>query len=554
MARSAGSTLDAAIFAWGREKLAWLRQPGRLLSLALSLAPLAMVCLAALANAHIFREAQIDDSYITFRYADNLGRGLGPVYNAGEHVEGSSSFLFFVLLAPIIRMGCDPLAVARVISMAAFVATVAVAYGTVLVTASQWPRLLAMGAAVLVASSSSLAYYANPGLETDVYALLVMLAFALLVRPGAGHGWIVAAGMAAACRPEGPLFFPALLALATLRCALREGPKGAVAHASRAIGVFLLVFGPVLAFRLAYYHAWVPNTVVAKAGATARLHGLDLRAVVTTLAGGEGASEVRETFRRFSFGWVFVLAGLASRRTRFAVAAALCVAFGCAALTIWSDGDWMGRGRLLTPVIGPLAVAIALGTGAAVDAVASRWRRRSVWELAAACSFAVLASGMFSDRHFETHSQRTIADLRWLGSRLRANSRDDDLLATDIGGRVPYYSRMRTLETFGLCDPYIARHGKPWARMGKTDFDYVVARAPTFYLFNFATGARDLFREPAFRDHQSEYLAVLTPGYLAGAGKLLLVRKDRPALDQLAQDLGASLTDARVELHRLNLL
>jgi hypothetical protein len=137
---------------------------------------------------------------------------------------------------------------------------------------------------------------------------------------------------------------------------------------------------------------------------------------------------------------------------------------------------------------------------------------------------------------------------------LRAQARDDDLLATDIGGRVPYYSRMRTLETFGLCDPYIAVHGKPWARMGKTDVDYVIARRPTFYLFNFAAGASALFREPAFREHQGEYFAVLTSEYLAGTGKLLLVRKDRPGLDQLAQALDASLTDAREELRRLRLL
>ena len=32
-----------------------------------------------------------DDAFITFRYAQNLVEGLGPVYNPGERVEGYSS-------------------------------------------------------------------------------------------------------------------------------------------------------------------------------------------------------------------------------------------------------------------------------------------------------------------------------------------------------------------------------------------------------------------------------------------------------------------------------
>jgi hypothetical protein len=40
-----------------------------------------------------------DDGYVTLRYADNLIRGLGLVYNAGEHVMGTTSPLFTFLLA-----------------------------------------------------------------------------------------------------------------------------------------------------------------------------------------------------------------------------------------------------------------------------------------------------------------------------------------------------------------------------------------------------------------------------------------------------------------------
>src|SRR5687767_8859993 len=41
----------------------------------------------------------VDDAFISFRYADNLARGLGLVYNSGERVEGYTNFLWTVLLA-----------------------------------------------------------------------------------------------------------------------------------------------------------------------------------------------------------------------------------------------------------------------------------------------------------------------------------------------------------------------------------------------------------------------------------------------------------------------
>src|SRR5580700_1207941 len=40
-----------------------------------------------------------DDAYITFRYAANLARGFGLVFNPGERVLGTTSPLFTFILA-----------------------------------------------------------------------------------------------------------------------------------------------------------------------------------------------------------------------------------------------------------------------------------------------------------------------------------------------------------------------------------------------------------------------------------------------------------------------
>src|SRR6266850_3566739 len=48
---------------------------------------------------------QVDDAYIVYRYARNLARGDGFVFNPGERVEGVTCFLWTVVLAPFSAAG-----------------------------------------------------------------------------------------------------------------------------------------------------------------------------------------------------------------------------------------------------------------------------------------------------------------------------------------------------------------------------------------------------------------------------------------------------------------
>jgi hypothetical protein len=86
----------------------------------------------------------------------------------------------------------------------------------------------------------------------------------------------------------------------------------------------------------------------------------------------------------------------------------------------------------------------------------------------------------------------------WLAKKLATVARDDDLLATDMAGVVPYYSGMRTIDMNGLCDRDIALHGKPLGAMGKLDRPSVIRRRPTFFQPNFVGEMRALYDDPSF--------------------------------------------------------
>lgn len=65
----------------------------------------------------------IDDAYISFRYAKNLIKGQGLVYNPGELVEGYTNPLWVLLLAPFIGLGFDPGRISQVLGGAFACAT-----------------------------------------------------------------------------------------------------------------------------------------------------------------------------------------------------------------------------------------------------------------------------------------------------------------------------------------------------------------------------------------------------------------------------------------------
>ncbi len=65
----------------------------------------ALSIFAVLAQFWIFRSFVFIDSFITYRYAENVGRGLGFVYSPGERVLGTSTPLLTLILAGMDRLG-----------------------------------------------------------------------------------------------------------------------------------------------------------------------------------------------------------------------------------------------------------------------------------------------------------------------------------------------------------------------------------------------------------------------------------------------------------------
>ncbi|WP_103341636.1 hypothetical protein [Amycolatopsis sp. CA-126428] len=473
-----------------------------------------------------------EDALVTFRYAQNIADGNGPVFNPGERVEGYTNFLWLVLVAlPRAAFGADVRTTAVVLGVVA-------ALGCVLVSCFLVNRIVAaprpaigVAAAVLTASAGGLAVYGASGSEVPLFVLLVLATgYALAARRPVVAGVLVA--FAVMTSPEG-LVVAVLAGLWLAGAALkgRHSWWAPVGYVQSAL-VFLI---PRLAWRATFYQHFVPAPLAAKLGGTldarvaagwpylsgfALAHqgflllglvaavALALRRTETAARGDAvvGAAAVRGSREAPARGEAAV--GTAASRvaespargnavvgTAVEARALLWLLFamaaGLATAAVLIGGDPGPSWRLLAPLPPLLAVAAAGTYGVlTVNVVAKPSPRPKPWTggtrlvPVTACGLAGIAIlvSVFSpemlDRVRVWHSHGTeLAEIGgWLGDYLPPGS----VVSTAAPGALAAHGGpLLIIDVLGRTDDHIAREGRHDGGTA-TDYDYVVnVRRPT---------------------------------------------------------------------------
>lgn len=194
----------------------------------------------------------VDDAPITYRYAENLAQGHGFVYNPGEHILGTSTPLYTLLLAGL-RMFGVPIPLASTVinfgaSLAIFGLVIAL---TRLTTGSPWAGALA---GLYLLTQGSFLRFTMSGMETPLYTLIILAAFWALAREK--ESWAaVWAALAFLMRLDGLAVMGAVgLVLLLYR---RRIPW-------RAVLIFLVLVAPWLLFATLYFGSPLPQSMLAK--------------------------------------------------------------------------------------------------------------------------------------------------------------------------------------------------------------------------------------------------------------------------------------------------
>ena len=420
-----------------------------------------------------------DDPFITYRYADNLARGLGFVYNPGERVLSTTTPFFTLLLAGLSHLWPD------IPRLANLIGALSIPVGGLFIwdLAQSWETPAAGWAGLLLYPLFPLLLMTQSS-ETPLYLACCLGAYACYARRK--YTWTATlAALAVLTRPDGVLV-PVLLAAGfTLGPAGFSGASGIPPRVSGwrqrlsaipwpAVLVFLSLTLAWFIFAWSYFGTPIPATLAAK-----QHQG----AMAISERFGPGFSTILRWYsaRHYQF-----MAGLAILGLVYALARRrawlLILAWPALYFTAYSI---LGVSRYFwyyAPLVPGFIVGVGLGISALAGLLGMVAGKRSarLSYLPSILAGCLLAGLIFTLRgsllRLPQQPDNRLAIYQAVGNWLAANTAPGSSVGTLEVGIIGYYARRPMIDFAGLIQPQIA------AQLGaRTGFEDSALWAASYY-------------------------------------------------------------------------
>ncbi len=432
-----------------------------------------------------------DDALITLRYAKRLLQGFGLTWTEGQPVEGYSNLLWLLMAALFGWIGVDLIQAVRILGFVCFTAAMAA-----IVYAHFQPQIsksLPLVTALLTfALAAPVAIWTIGGLEQPLVAAL--LAWTLvLCRPifetediSFRRLQLPALLLALLCltRPDGALFTAAVV----LTILLTKGINYRTFRIAFSIILLPVIFYlGQLGFRLMYYGEWVPNTALVKISFSLK-HLLD------------GLKYIKNGFTALSplseLTLITVIVTLRNKTQRARIIFLLVPALIWIVYLASIGGDIFPGWRQFVPII--VLMGLILAQGALWFEQKNRNSTlKKIVPLLLIGLFALYSyNQLFDYRNRFAKLKRWEWDGQVIGLLLKKGfGQAKPLLATTIGGCIPFWSELPTVDMLGLNDYHIPRHppenfGQGWIGHELGDGEYVLNRKPDLIILTRPQGRR----------------------------------------------------------------
>ncbi len=423
----------------------WASAPN--LFVVLSLASVAVYLAASAAGG--FLGFPLDDAWIHQTYARNLGT-LGEFsFIPGQLSAGSTAPLWSALIALGYVLRLEPRAWTYALGLVCLSLNAWLAYRLV---QQWWPerRRAARLAGVFVALEWHLAWSAVSGMETALFAALVLAVFVIPANRAAWLGALV--GVSVLVRPDGLTLLPFVLARVWLGRPQGGRPQGSPLRAIINCGLgYAAIFVPYLLFNDWLGGSFWPNTFYAKQAE----YAVTREAPLLERLGQVGLQPFIGAQALLIPGLIGgVVASLRQRQWERLIPLAWAAAFIGAYLTrlpvIYQYG------RYVMPVI-PLLVALGVGGLAGLLQLNAThlWPRilSRVWLAATGAlvlTFWGIGAGLYQ-RDIAIIETEMVATARWINQ----NTPPIALIAAHDIGALGYFGNRRLLDMAGLISPEV---------------------------------------------------------------------------------------------------
>ncbi|NTY58822.1 hypothetical protein [Mycolicibacterium sphagni] len=395
--------------------------------------------------------APIEDAAILMRYAEHLAQGDGIVWNVGEPpVEGATDFLFMVSVAGVHCLGPSIETAARLIAVLAHFSTLGLIYiGMRSVQRS----------GIVPACLSGLYFAVGPGLffaaayfGTPFFVFAVAAAWLLAQRVIIGGRrrirdllyFSLACLAAGLIRPEGVLISVFLLVALGVVLPVKVFGRAALVFGA----IFIVLGGAYFLWRWSYFGYPLPNPFYVKGGGQ-------------LYADGIRDSVLHSRILLLPFIPAFLLSVRSSSTFRLGICFSIPI-IATTVMWIFLSSEMNFGGRFQYPVLamGVLSwypLVRSLRDDLSLPTLAAMSGRQ---QLAAILAAGFCLASVFAVQFRYSISIRYAADTRYdVGVMLGHFASRNYTIATTEAGALPFYSRWRAIDTWGLNDEWIAHNG-----------------------------------------------------------------------------------------------
>lgn len=443
------------------------------LSLLMSLPALLALAVGVLDYLPFFE----DDAYISLRYAEHLASGRGLTFNDGERVEGFTNFLWVALVAGLSKLMPFESA-ARVLGVACTTNS--------FVLLARWGLLRGLSRAAIGASlmmlavSGSVVIWAIGGLEAALVGMLLVWAMVELDSLGLDDSTSthlrrsLPLGLLVLSRADG-IGLALLVVMAGVLCQRKARRRWQLALLP--LGVFVAYE----VFRLTYFRDWLPNTAYVR-------RNLGTHHLVRGLHYVASFAKWHPALLGLCSWWIWLALRGNGEERGFALAVLIVAVPYTAYVVIIGGGLFPGYRHLL-----PLVMMLGFISQLAFQRLfALSFGGYTI----AACLALLFAHGALS----HIAPRNVMAKHGWqqdgviFGAAIRSVfSEREPLIAVEAAGAIPFFSKFRTLDTYGLNNRHIA-HSAPLVdgAVGHEhgDADYVWAQKPDLLVFRSGRGGK----------------------------------------------------------------
>lgn len=401
-----------------------------------------------------------EDALITLRYVKNIIAGNGFVYNLGEHVLGTTTPGFAVILSTFGSMGIEPLLTARIISLLSDAIT---CYLLVKLGIAIKKPNIGIIAALLLALWPTNITYAVSGMETSLATALMLMTFIAYSerRPGLA---MCLSGLVVLTRPDGMILVCVLAAYDFL--SRQHHIKWQ--HWALFTGILL----PWIIFGTIYFGSPIPNTIIAKS-VTNRLNALTALQFNTYVSG---------LVQKLLLPVLFLGTALTVRRfPKLLPLTAWYFIHNTAFILAGSNHQW--HYRVTSPVY---FLLIAIGISFLVECVVSRLGNaqnqflasssRHAWGAISIILAFLLSVNLIPHQATLLQQQTCLnGNRKAVGLWLQHNTAKDATVATEPIGYIGFYANRRMIDFPGLISPQVL----PIYRGGGGWFEVISRLRPT---------------------------------------------------------------------------